>query len=1190
MNKHYIDRNEWLDKLNEKWPKPSPCQGCSLLHSGAGFARSSGSGRNGIALLGSQLDETGAEKGLPFQGEAGTMLTRVLHRMGLKKDDFLLLNLISCNTPFNREPTVQEIDKCSHYLNETLAQNPQIKVVMPMGPIALQALLGVDSVYHFHGTVHWHTQLKRWIVPTFDAHHLISTESKEVLTTISDFNRAFEVLKNGYEEPVVSFIEYPTAKTALGFVEEYEAALTNSNFTGDGDVLLSVDIETPYSADIDEEEKDGKDSSWTIDRISFSYRRAHAITMPWVEPFIGLSKRLLASSGAKIFWNGNKFDVPRLQHHDANPCGVVVDGMDAFHFLYSDIPKGLGYATPMLTLYKPWKHLSGSNMPFYSCMDAVTALENVLEIKKRLEKAGTWHVFMRDFVGIEPTFRAMTTTGIGIDSGKRQELREYYINLRDNSNEIIQKLMPAECKPLLKKGGYKGKPKDVRLLVASGTPIDQAWSELGYFRDTDTTWNKRVEFNANSGTQIKQYIGWKYGLDAIPKNKKTGKLTVGNEELERLAKQKNDKILFTIIDSSSAGDKLSGILDNWPIGADGRVHPTFTNNAATFRLSSVRPNCFSADTEVLTARGWVFWPETTAADLFAQYDEQTGVIDFILPLHYIKEWFTGQLVNNKSEFHIDLLTTEDHNCLLRNRRSGNLKRFKAKDYPQDKEQIQAGQYVGGWRSHTEAELILLAALQADGSVTKYGHLDWKFTKQRKIKRLEQALVDREIPYKKLISPSGTRFRVNTRDVPVWLRKDFGPWILDLNQESFNFLAEEIWFWDGYYASRTMYSSSRKNDADWGHILTILSGRRAKLREYIAASGNINWQVDAGNVEYVLTTNTVRSRVPYNDYVYCVCMPKQTVIVRRNGRVAITGQSQNFPNRSEELNKLREMVIGGASQDDDWWIVSGDYSGIEAIEVGWYAQDFDYMRLAKFGIHSYVAGIKMGMDINPKWDDDQLKMALGEAKKRAKAQVVESGASLYDAVKRGIHGTNYLMTDYLLHETYPDLFATRTLAKAFQQEYREICPSVKPWQDSVIDMAYDQCCVVNDFGYRRWFWDVKRWQYDKRTDEFKLVPSGDAKKVVATLPQGSAAAIIRRAMLRQGWQTLCNEGKGMIQIHDDLTARAHKHELDRVIGLLRDTMTFAVEEQGGLVIPLAIKIGKNWRDQSPDNKDGMREVY
>ena len=886
MNKHYTNRNEWLDKLNAKWPKPSPCQGCSLLHSGAGFARSSGSGRNGIALLGSQLDETGAEKGLPFQGEAGTMLTRVLHRMGLKKDDFLLLNLVSCNTPFNRAPTVQEIDKCSHYLNETLAQNPQIKVVMPLGPIALQALLGVDSVYHFHGTVHWHTQLKRWIVPTFDAHHLISTESKEVLTTISDFNRAFEVLKDGYAEPVVSFIEYPTAKTALGFVTEYEEVLAR-----EPDTMLSVDIETPYSADIDEEEKDGKDSSWTVERISFAFRPKHAITMPWVEPFIGLSKRLLSSIGNKIFWNGNKFDMPRLWNTGCSIGGWPIDGMDAFHFLYSDIPKGLGYATPMLTLYKPWKHLSGSNMPFYSCMDAVTALENVLEIKKRLEKAGTWHVFMRDFVGIEPTFRAMTTTGIGIDSGKRQELREYYINLRDNSNDIIQGLMPVECLPLLKKDGYKGKPADVRNYLKSNpdVEVESAFLTLGY-ESIDGKWNKRTAFNANSGTQIKQYIGWKYGLDAIPKDKKTGKATTGNEQLERLAKQKNDQILFTIIDSSSAGDKLSGILDNWPIGTDGRVHPTFTNNAATFRLSSVRPN-----------------------------------------------------------------------------------------------------------------------------------------------------------------------------------------------------------------------------------------------------------------------------------------------------------SQNFPNRSEELNKLREMVIGGSSQDDDWYIVSGDYSGIEAIEVGWYAQDSDYMRLASFGIHSYVAGIKMGMDINPKWDDDQLKMALSEAKKRAKAQVVESGASLYDAVKRGIHGTNYLMTEYLLHETYPDLFASRALAKQFQQEYREICPSVKPWQDSVIDIAYDQCCVVNDFGYKRWFWDVKRWQYDKRIDEFKLVPSGDAKKVVATLPQGSAAAIIRRAMLRPQWQTLCSEGKGMIQIHDDLTARARRHELDRVIGLLRDTMTFAVEEQGGLVIPLAIKIGKNWRDQSADNKDGMREI-
>jgi DNA polymerase I-like protein with 3'-5' exonuclease and polymerase domains len=781
-------------------------------------------------------------------------LNRVLHRVGIKRKAFA--------------PSI----------------TPKVEVVVAMGPTSTQEWVGCSDIYNFHGTVHRHKS-GVWVVPTFRPLDLVGS-SKEILTAISDINKAFEVVNDGFTEPTTDFIEYPTAATASAFADDYKHTLAN-----DPNTYLSVDIETPYSGDIDEEEKDDKDSSWNIERISFSFRERGAITMPWVSPFIEVSKRLLNSGGTKIFWNGNKFDVPRLRAAGCSIPGRIIDGMDAFHFLYSDIPKGLGYATPFFTNYKPWKHLSSTNMPYYSCMDAVAALECVSGIKQRLSKDKLWDVFIRDFVNIEPTFQTMSSVGIGIDTSKQQELREHYERLRDGSKSIIQELVPDILKPTRKKGGYSGKPKDVRELVRSGVCEDRAWVDLGYYKQEDGKWNRRDEFNPNSTTQIRGYIASKYGENAIPRNKKTGKETTGNEELERLAKRYNDKVLFTIIDASSAGDKLSSFINNWPIGTDGRVHPTFTNNPATFRLSSVRPN-----------------------------------------------------------------------------------------------------------------------------------------------------------------------------------------------------------------------------------------------------------------------------------------------------------SQNFPHRSEELDKMRQMIIAGDSVDDDWYIVECDYSGIEAIQVGHYANDKNYEKLAKLGVHSFLSAAMLGSPIDLGISDAELKLAIKDAKKRAKNTLAPgTSTAIYDVAKRVIHGSNYGMGRKLMSESYPDCFPTQADAARLQDMYFDLFPLVKEWHNHVINLAYEQCCLINDFGYRRWFWDAKRWAFNKRINDWELVPSGDAKKVISTLPQGSAAAIIRRAMLSESFQQLVEEEKAMIQIHDSLVCRARKNEVDRVVELMLKSMVYPIPEQGGLVIPVEAKVGHNWRSRGKDNPCGMEEI-
>lgn len=83
-------------------------------------------------------------QGVPFVGEAGQLLTKMIEAMGLKRDDVFLANIVKCRPPANRTPAPDEIAACLPYLHEQIALL-QPKVIVALGAVASQSLLGVDT-------------------------------------------------------------------------------------------------------------------------------------------------------------------------------------------------------------------------------------------------------------------------------------------------------------------------------------------------------------------------------------------------------------------------------------------------------------------------------------------------------------------------------------------------------------------------------------------------------------------------------------------------------------------------------------------------------------------------------------------------------------------------------------------------------------------------------------------------------------------------------------------------------------------------------------------------------------------------------------------------------------------------------------------------------------------------------------
>src|SRR3990167_7932969 len=812
-------------------PKDPGCAGCPLRHIGASFARTDGTGSNGVALVGEALGESEALAGRPFQGEAGMMLNRILHRGGLERKAFLITNTINCHPPNNyldgAPYEAEAIAHCRRFLDQTLEENPQVRVLVPMGNTALEALTGYRGVKNFHGTVHWNDRYQRWVVPTLHPSFVLRTGCKEFPTVLFDIGVALAVVRaGGFERSATVYVETPSAAELRSFVESYERELARNPET-----ILAADIETAWSSDLDEEDVLDKDQGWPPTRISFAFAANAAITVPFSQPFLASIQQALGGPGTKVFWNGNKFDVPKLKAAGCRFSGIILDAMDLWHFFRSDLPRGLGYVSPFFTDIGPWKHLSNERPEFYSCVDADALLRIVLKIKAALVKDGTWDVFLKYFAYLEPRFQRMSEVGIGIDETVRQERARHYENIRDNTAALIQDLIPDELKPRAKgsQGGYRGKPHDVRLYLVNnpGATDEKAWTELGYRlleqADGALRWDKILDFNHNSAQQIIKYIEFKYGSGAVPRDKKTGRPTTGQEELARLARQHDDAVLNLILDAANADGKITAFIKPWTPAPDGRVHGIFTNNPATPRIASQGPNL-----------------------------------------------------------------------------------------------------------------------------------------------------------------------------------------------------------------------------------------------------------------------------------------------------------QNFPIRSAEASELRRMIVPGEGFE---YLIEVDYRGIEAIIVGILAKDPDYVRLAYRSIHSFVAAAAINQHIDLKCSDADLDVALKEAKKLSQKTPV-GNTTMYDAAKRTVHGSNYREGALLLHRTFPEIFPTVKIAQQLQDLYFGLFPKIVEWQDSVVDWCYEHCFVENPWHVKRWLWAAKRWVLDRRTGDWMLKDGDDAKKAIATIPQGSAGMVMRGALVRPGWDALLDRACGM----------------------------------------------------------------
>jgi len=147
------------------------CKGCELYRTRRNVVFGAGNPKAKLMFVGEAPGMEEDLQGVPFVGRAGSLLTKVIESIGLKRKDIYIANVLKCRPPNNRNPLPTEILMCEQYLRK------QIEIIKPvvicaLGKFAAQTLLrSTVSITRLRGRFYDFQGTK--LIPTFHPAYLL---------------------------------------------------------------------------------------------------------------------------------------------------------------------------------------------------------------------------------------------------------------------------------------------------------------------------------------------------------------------------------------------------------------------------------------------------------------------------------------------------------------------------------------------------------------------------------------------------------------------------------------------------------------------------------------------------------------------------------------------------------------------------------------------------------------------------------------------------------------------------------------------------------------------------------------------------------------------------------------------------------------------------------------------------------
>jgi uracil-DNA glycosylase len=112
---------ERRERLKAVYEEARQCVRCPLHKTRTTVVFGSGNADADLMFIGEAPGANEDKQGLPFVGQAGKLLDKLLGEIGLERGDVFIANTLKCRPPGNRDPHPNEIDTCQNYLRQQVA-------------------------------------------------------------------------------------------------------------------------------------------------------------------------------------------------------------------------------------------------------------------------------------------------------------------------------------------------------------------------------------------------------------------------------------------------------------------------------------------------------------------------------------------------------------------------------------------------------------------------------------------------------------------------------------------------------------------------------------------------------------------------------------------------------------------------------------------------------------------------------------------------------------------------------------------------------------------------------------------------------------------------------------------------------------------------------------------------------------
>jgi len=248
--------------------------------------------------------------------------------------------------------------------------------------------------------------------------------------------------------------------------------------------------------------------------------------------------------------------------------------------------------------------------------------------------------------------------------------------------------------------------------------------------------------------------------------------------------------------------------------------------------------------------------------------------------------------------------------------------------------------------------------------------------------------------------------------------------------------------------------------------------------------------------------------------------------------------QNIPIRGSFGSEIRKAFIAEKGN----LLISADYSQIELRIVACLSQDVVMLK-----------AFRDGVDIHSK-----------TASEIFDTPVVKITNEQRRVAKTVNFGVIYGISPYGLSQT---LGIEQSRAAEYILRYFKIHSGIKRYCQEQVDLAKKLGYVETLFGFQRKLPEIN--------SPIRAVAEGAQRMAINTPVQGTAAEVLKLAMIKLYKKLSAKEAKLILTVHDELIVEAPKTEAQNVAKLMKEIM----ENEVKLCIPVEVEIGigRNWNE-------------